>query len=213
MKWTLFFVFAGALFAADEARVVFSKSFPGSSPEFMEVRVDKTGNVEYRDRPDDELPIKFRLSETETQEVFGLAEKLDYFKHELEAPVKVAFMGAKTFRYENGAQKSEVKFNYSQELPAQTLLDWFERMAESAAHRIDLERAAKYDKLGVDKAIRLLSSAMERKRLVGLEQYLPILDRISNNESYMHTARARAAEMAEFIRAAKPETSKAAGRL
>jgi hypothetical protein len=45
---------------------------------------------------------------------------------------------------------------------------------------------------------------MDRKRLVGLEQFLPILDRISKNENYMHAARARAAEMAEAIRNPKP---------
>jgi len=202
MKWTLIWFFAGALFAADGPRLVYSKSFPGSTPEYMQVIVDKAGNTEYRDRPDDELPIKFKLTATETETVFNLAEKLEYFKHPLEAPVKVAFMGAKTFRFENGDQKSEVKFNYSQELPAQELLDWFERMAESAAYRIDLERAAKYDKIGVDKALRLLAYAIERKRVLGLDQYLPMLDRVANNESYMHTARARAAELAEAIRAA-----------
>ena len=204
MKWTLFWLVASALCAADGPRLIYSKSFPGSTPEYMQVIVDRAGNTEYRDRPDDELPIKFKLSASETETVFNLAEKLEYFKHPLEAPVKVAFMGAKTFRYENGDQKTEVKFNYSQELPAQELLDWFERMAESAGHRIDLERAAKYDKLGVDKAIRLLAYAIERKRLLGLDQYLPMLDRISNNESYMHAARTRAAEIAEFIRAPKP---------
>lgn len=204
MKWTLILLLAGRLLAGDGPRMIFSKSFPNSSPEFTEITLDKAGNAEYRDKPDDDLPLKFRLTEAETQEVFGLAEKLDYFKHPLESGLKVAFMGTKTFRYENAAQKSEVKFNYSEELPAQVLLDWFERMSESAAHRIDLERAAKYDKLGVDKAIRLLSYALERKRLVGLEQYLPMLDRIANNESYMHTARARAAEIAEYIRGAKP---------
>ncbi len=204
MKWILILLFAGTLVAGDGPRLVYTKSFPGSSPEFMEVTLDKTGNAEYRDKADDELPLKFRLTGAETQEVFGLAEKLEYFKHPLESALKVAFMGAKTFRYENAGQKTEVKFNYSEEQAAQALVDWFERMAESAAHRIDLERAAKYDKLGVDKAIRLLSYAMERKRVVGLEQYLPMLDRIANNETYMHTARARAAELAEFIRGAKP---------
>jgi hypothetical protein len=200
MKPILLLAFAGALIAADGPRLIYSKSFPGSTPEFMQVTLDKTGNAEYKDKPDDDLPLKFHLTEAETQEVFGLAEKLDYFKHPIESNLKVAFMGAKTFRYENAAQKAEVKFNYSEDQAAQQLLDWFERMAESAAHRIDLERAAKYDKLGVDKAIRLLSYAIERKRVVGLEQYLPMLDRIANNETYMHTARARAAELAEFIR-------------
>jgi len=37
-----------------------------------------------------------------------------------------------------------------------------------------------------------------------VEQYLPMLDRIANNEGYMHTARARAAEIAEAIRHPKP---------
>jgi hypothetical protein len=49
-----------------------------------------------------------------------------------------------------------------------------------------------------------LEQALGRKRLVAPDQYLPMLDRISKNESYMHTARARAAEIAEAIRSAKP---------
>jgi hypothetical protein len=209
MKSLSTLVLAGALSAAllpagDGARLTYMKSFPGSAPEYMQVTLDRTGNAEYRDRVDDDLPLKFHLTPAETQEVFGLAEKLEYFKHALESGLKVAFMGAKTFRYDDGSVHAEQKFNYTEEIPAQQLLDWFERMAESAAHRIDLERAAKYDKLGVDKAVRLLSSALDRKRLVGLEQFLPMLDRIANNESYMHTARARAAEIAEAIRAAKP---------
>jgi hypothetical protein len=65
-------------------------------------------------------------------------------------------------------------------------------------------RSAKYDRLGVDKALRQIWSAMDRKRLVALEQFLPTLDRIANNESYMHTARAKAAELGETIRKGTP---------
>ncbi len=110
-------------------------------------------------------------------------------------------MGTKTFRYENGEQKNEVKFNYSEDQSARDLLDWFERIAESAQHRIGLERTARFDRLGVVRALLLLESAIERKRLVALDQYLPMLDKIAKNETYMHTARARAAEIAEAIRA------------
>jgi len=46
-------------------------------------------------------------------------------------------------------------------------------MGESAEHRIELERTAKYDRLGVLKSLLLLESAMDRKRLVGMDQYLP----------------------------------------
>ena len=204
MKWTLFLLFANVLFAGDGPRLFYSRSFPGSVPAYFEVKLEQNGDAEYREAPDEDNPLKFHLAEAETKEVFGLAEKLDYFKHPLESPVKVAFMGTKTLRYENGEGKSEVKFNYSEDPQAREMMDWFERMGESAEHRIELERTAKYDRLGVLKALLLLESAMDRKRLVGMDQYLPMLDRIAKNESYMHTARARAAEIAEAIRHPKP---------
>jgi hypothetical protein len=204
MKWSSILLFASVLFAGDGPRLFYSRSFPGSVPAYFEVKLEQNGDAEYREAPDEDNPLKFHLTEAEAHEVFGLAEKLDYFKHPLESPVKVAFMGAKTFRYENGEGKSEVKFNYSEDPQARELADWFERMGESAEHRIELERTAKYDRLGVLKSLLLLESAMDRKRLVGMDQYLPMLDRIAKNESYMHTARARAAEIAEAIRNPKP---------
>jgi hypothetical protein len=196
--------FAGGLLAAD-GRLFYSREFPGSTPAYIQVTVTKSGDVEYREAVDDELPIKYKLGAVPLQEIWGLAEKLDYFKHALEAPVKVAFMGTKTFRLENGDQKTEVKFNYSESKDAQALQDWFERMAESAQHRIELERTMKYDRLGVVKALTLLEDALERDRIVAPEQFLPLLDRIVANENFMHTARARASEIAEGIRAIKPQ--------
>lgn len=206
MKWPVFISLAasliasGSLLAGEGPQLFYSKTFPGSIPPYVQITVDKAGEVEYREATDDDNPLKFKLSESETGEVFGLAEKLGYFKTPVESGLKVANMGKKVFRYENGAEKHEVEFNYSEDLNAKALWDWFERMTESAQHRIELERTAKYDKLGVVKALTLLGGALERKRLVGLEQYLPMLDRIIKNESYMHTARVRASEIAEIIR-------------
>lgn len=204
MKWALLLLLAGSLFAGDGPRIFYSKSFPGSTPAYVEITLDHAGDAVYKEAPDDDLPLKFHLTEAETSEIFGLADKLDHFKNPLESGLKVAFMGTKTFRYVNGAEQSEAKFNYTQDLSGQALQDWFERMSESEEMRIELERSAKYDRLGVDKALRTLLSAMDRKRLVALDQYLPMLDRIAKNESYMHTARAKAAELAEMIRAPKP---------
>ena len=47
-------------------------------------------------------------------------------------------------------------------------------------------------------------SRWDRKRLVAPEQFLPLLDRIAKNESFLHMARERAAALAEAIR--KPPT-------
>jgi hypothetical protein len=202
MKWALVLLIC-PLFGTDAARIVYSKSFPGSAPAFVEISIDGAGNAEYKEAPDDNQPLKFQLSEGDIHEIFGLAEKLGRFSHPLEAPVKVAFMGMKTYRFESGSEKNEVKFNFSEDVDARLLQDWFERIAETEQHVINLERVAKYDKLGVNRALLLVESSYERKRLVAPQQLLPMLDRIAKNETYMHMARLRASALAVAIRAPK----------
>ena len=204
MKWLPVVLATSAALAADGPRLFYSKNFPGSKPSYVQITLTKSGDIEYREAPDEDNPIKFQLKEAETEEIFGLVEKAGSLKKPLEANLKVAFMGTKTFRYEDGAEKNEVKFNYTQDGAGQGLADWFERIAESAQRRIDLERTVKYDKLGVVDSLLQLQIAMDRKRLVAMEQYLPMLDRIAKNDTFMHTAQARAAEIAEAIRNPKP---------
>lgn len=201
--WLAFAACAGTAWCAEVPRIAYTKSFPGSTPAFIGIVVDKSGAGEYREAQDDDNPLRFRLRETEVNEIFGLVEKLGNFRRPLESPLKVAFMGTKTYRLEDGTGKSEVKFNFSEDPDARALQDWFERISESEQHYINLERAVKYDKLGVLKALLLLETSLDRKRLVGSEQFLPLLDRVIKNESYMHAARVRAAGIAETIRANK----------
>ena len=110
-RWLCLLLWTAAAFGAGagDARLFFSRTFPGSAPPYMEVRVAATGDAEYREAPDEELPLKFKLADEETAAVFALAEKLDYFRHPLESPAKVAFMGTKLLRYESGDGQSEVK--------------------------------------------------------------------------------------------------------
>ena len=204
MKRCWLLLIASSLLAAEGPTLFYSKSFPGSNPPYVEITLSKDGGVAFREAPNEDNPLQFQMKETETQEIFALVEKTGSLKRPLEAPVKVAFMGTKTFRLENGAEKTEVKFNYTQDAAGQALADWFERVTETALHRIDLERTAKYDKLGVLQSLLELEISMDKKRMVGAEQFLPLLDRIINNESYMHTARARAAEIESLIRNPKP---------
>jgi hypothetical protein len=202
MRWVLALAVV-PLFAADAPRLVFSKSFPGSAPAYVEITLDRGGNATYTEAADDNQPLKFQVAESDTNGIFALADKLGRFNHPLEAPVKVAFMGMKTFRFENGAEKREIKFNYSEDLDAQALQDWFERISETEQHVINLERAAKYDKLGVNQAVLLAQISFEHKRLVAAQQLLPLLDRVAKNETYMHMARERAAGLADAIRASR----------
>jgi len=203
MKWLCPVLFCPLLFAGELPRIYYSKSFPGSVPAYVAITVDQAGEGEYREAPDDESPLKFTVKDGDVKQIFELTDKLDRFKHPLESPLKVAFMGTKTFRFEGGSEKAEVKFNFSEDPAARDLADCFERISESEQHRISLERAAKYDKLGVMKALLQFESSWDRKRIVAADQFLPILDRIAKNETYLHEARLRAAKMADTIRSVK----------
>lgn len=205
MKFVLVLLVAAMGFCADvPPRVFYSKSFPGSMPAYVQITVDKTGRVEYREAPDDNDPLISKMAETDVNEIFALAEKLEWFRKPLESGLKVARMGDKTFRMENSPEKGEAKFNYTMDETGKALHDWFERLTESAMHRVNLERTARFDKLGVNKVLLQLESAYDRKRLVSVDQYLPMLDRVAKNESYLHMARDRAAALAEVFRA-KPK--------
>jgi hypothetical protein len=184
-----------------EPRVVFTKSFPGSKPAFVEITVEKSGDSQYRDAPDDDNPLKFHIRPGDVAAIFDLSEKLQHFSKPLEANVKVAFMGKKTFRYEGDGDPKEASFNYSDVEDAKSLLDWFERIGETERALIELERTVRFDKLGVQDAILRIEVVRNQKRLVAEEQFLPLLDRVTKSEAYIHLARSRAAALAESIRA------------
>jgi len=113
-------------------------------------------------------------------------------------------MGDKVFRYEGEGKAQEQKFNYSSDLDAQALADWFERISDSERYLLELERSARFDKLGVNRVILQIQSAYERKRLVAVDQFLKWLDRVTKNESYLNMARERAARLAETFRNPAP---------
>lgn len=187
-----------------EGKLIYTKSFPGSTPEWVKVTLERNGDAVYTEAPDDPQPLTLKLSEAETAAIFALAEKLDWFARPLESGLPVARMGDKTFRYEGGGKAQEQKFNYTTDLDAQALADWFERITESERYLMELERAARFDKLGVNRVILQIQAAFERKRLVGVEQYLKWLDRVTKNESYLNMARERAARLAEAFRNPAP---------
>jgi len=194
---------------AGEGKLTFMKVFPGSSPAWVKIVVEKNGQCVYSEAEDDTQPLTIKLSEAEVGAMYGLAEKLGWFTKTLESGLPVAKMGDKTFRYEGEGKTQEQKFNYSADTDAQALADWFERISESERYLLELERAARFDKLGVNRVILQIQAAHERKRLVAVDQYLKWLDRVTKNESYLNMARERAARLAETFRnPVSPEVGK-----
>lgn len=195
------------LFASLQAapRLIFSKYFKGSKPEKVLIVVELSGRASYREGAEDDNPLQFQLTASEAREMFELAGKLDHFQHPLESGLKVANMGKKTFRFEDGDQSHETSFNYSEDPDARTLAEWFERISETEQEFIELDNTMHFEKLGVDRALALIQMTYDRKHLVAPQQFLPLLDRVSKNESFLHIARSHAAALAETFRGGTPQ--------
>ena len=213
MRALLLFLAVTACVCAANPKLIFTKSFPGSSPPFVSVAVDRSGALEYKESPTDDQPVKAQMKDGEVAPLFTMAEELGYFKSPLESGLKVANTGKKTFRYEgeNGAG-SETSFNYSLNPAAQQLLDKFEQIAATERAYIDLDRTAHFDKLGVNDSLAAIESLWLRKQLVAPEQFLPLLTRIATHESYMHLVRDRAARLKEEFQAPPSSTASAEQR-
>jgi hypothetical protein len=186
-------------------RLSYSKYFKGSVPEYVAITVEHDGQVIYQEAKEDDNPVKFQLDQAAAKEMFDLTEKLDRFQHPLESGLKIANLGQKTFRFEDGAEHHEIQFNYSEDANAQALLDRFERITETEQHFVNLDRTAHFEKLGVNEVLLQMQVTWDRNRLVAPDQFLPLLDRIAKNESYLHISRERAAAIADAIR--KPHSA------
>lgn len=195
---------AAGLSASAEPQLFFSKYFKGSTPEYVAITVQRDGHVTYQEAKDDDAPIKLQLDEATVREMFDLAGKLDDFQHPIESGLKIANLGQKTFRYEDGSERHEQQFNYSQDPNAQMLLDLFERITESEQHYENLDRTVHFDKLGVNDVLLQLQATWDHNRLVDPQQFLPLLDRVAKDESYLHISRELAASLADAFRKGAP---------
>jgi len=207
MRAWLVLIWAIALIPAlADPRVIYTKLFKGSSPEFIRITVEKDGSAVYQEAEDDPNARQFHLNSGETNQIFEIAGRLGNFTRQVESGLKVANMGRKTFRYEDGALGREVSFNYSVDPDAKQLAEWFERIAATEETYLALDSAIHFDKLGVDQAILQVRILWDAHRLVDPEQFFPLLARIAKNESFMHMDRERAASLADEFRSGHPAT-------
>ena len=187
---------ACSAWAAGSPTLVFTKSFPGSTPAYEFVSVDRTGALLYKESPTDDQPVTTHLPAADVTVLFDEAQKLGYFKSPLESGLKVANTGKKTFRYldENGAA-TETTFNYSTDPTAKLLLDKFEQIAASERAYLDLDRTIHFDKLGVNDALAQIEALWLQHTLAAPQQFIPFFNRIIGHESFMHLVRDRAARL------------------
>jgi hypothetical protein len=189
---------------AQAAKITFRRIFKGSSPEFIEISVGEDSNIgafEIRQLDEDPGSSPFEVSDGLRAKIFGLAAELKHFeRQDLDVHRKIANLGEKTFRWEQGGVAHETKFNYTLNSPANQLLQIFEGLARQQEHYALLARRMRYDRLGINDALLQFESDLNRGLMPEPQRLIPLLDQISSDSRFVDIARERARTLADRLR-------------
>jgi hypothetical protein len=187
--------------SAQTAKVTFRRVFQGSSPEYIELCIwddAKTATYEIRQMEDDPGSAPFEVGAPLRTKIFGLTAQLHNFQgQDLDVHRKIANLGEKTFRWEQGGVMHETRFNYTLNPAASQLLQIFEGLARQQEHYELITRRMRYDRLGIYDALLQFESDLNRGLLPEPERLVPLLEQIADDPKYVDVARKRARMLAD----------------
>ena len=189
------------------AQLAYSRTFKGSTPEYIAIRVDAKGSGTYEGRRLDESPAQgsrpFQLSPGTTQRIFELAGQLNDFQGiELESHKKVANLGEKTLSYAQGGALNRVVFNYTENRIARQLTEIFEAIGAVEQHVEALEFEMKYDPLGLSQELLQIQIELRDKSLTDPQMLVSTLEKIAHGSRFLHLAQSRAQEIIDQLQPA-----------
>src|SRR6185503_16887058 len=149
-------------------------------------------SYDIRQLDEDSKPQMFEVGPAVRAKIAQLAGDLHNFQGaDLDIHRRIADLGEKTFRYEKGAEVHETKFNYTIDRTANQLLMIFDGLSQQQQDLQNLEQKLKYDRLGVNDALRQFEADLGKRTLPEPERLLPILDRVATDTKVVEVARQR----------------------
>jgi hypothetical protein len=183
--------------------ITFRKVFKSSYPEFVEITVSQsgTGTCDIRQLDEQSTPQPIQLGAPLVEKIFSLAGKLHNFQGvDLEVHKRLASLGQKTFRYQNGSQDYQVTFNYTLDPTGAELTSLFENISQQETDLSDLTRTMQYDRLGVNDVVATIESHYNDHLLPEPAQFIAPLEKLAAGSQYVDVARERARKLADRIR-------------
>jgi hypothetical protein len=173
-------------------------------PEFIEIKVRQdadTATFEIRQLDEDAGATTFEVGAPLRAKIFELAGALNHFQgQDLDVHRKIANLGEKTLRWEQGAESHECKFNYTLNSAANQLVRIFEGLARQQDLLVLMQRRMKYDRLGINDALLQFETDFTKGVFPEPQRALPLLDQIGSDSKFVEIARQRARSLAERIR-------------
>ena len=134
-----------------------------------------------------------RFSDGTCTSIFDLAKALGYFKGDFEfRKHKVAYSGDRTLGYFAPGVNNKTSFTWSEDPRVQQLSATFEGISATLEAEPKLKHLRRYDRLGLNEALKGLESQAARGWLRELQLIAPELQSIANDGQIMNIARERA---------------------
>jgi len=147
--------------------------------------------------PVNQTPTPFHhaisISPGTTQKIFSLAEKLNHFDMTCASKLKnIANTGIKTLAYSGRDGSGSCTYNYSDNKDVEALTDVFLGIAETMdiGRRLDMLR--RFDRLGLDEAMKFLSDEVAAGRALEIGTIEKSLRSIAQDSELMARVRTRA---------------------
>jgi hypothetical protein len=188
---------------SDTSSLTYRRIFKSSYPEFVEISIneDGSGTFDIRQLDDTANAQPMQIGSPLVHKMFELADSLHDFQGvDLDVHRRIADLGQKTFIYKKGSEVHQVGFNYTLNGSAQQLLAIFDGLQRQELDVSDMERAMRYDHLGIADVIARVQSDVKNKLIPEPDTLLPALDEIGQNTELMDMSRQRARAIAEEIR-------------
>jgi hypothetical protein len=130
--------------------------------------------------------------------IFELAQRAKYFEGKVDSGKKnLANTGEKTLTYQDGQRSTRASYNYSNSQPVQELTALFQGISMTLEFGRRLEYFHRYQKLALDDELKRMEEMAKAKSLEEVQAVAPILKKISEDQSVINGARARALRLEE----------------
>src|SRR4051812_40991735 len=153
-----------------------------------------------KDREKNERPPKrFPMTARTCQEVFDLARAANYFADDVQfRKHRVAYTGDRILGYFAPGVSHKAVFTWSENPNVQKLVAIFEGTAATLEAVPKLEKAYKFDKLGLNDVLKGLESQAQNGYLQEMRLLGPVLKPIAGDPKVMNIARRRAQKLLDL---------------
>ena len=195
------------------ATVTFQFDWPAFTPQQYSLTVKSDGSTHYsssspqpvkgqEEASDEDYQLDFILSPATRDSIFKLAAQAGYFNGDFEFHKHaVAHTGKKTLAYSDGSRSYQTTFNYSENAAVDRLAHIFMGISTTLQHGRKLQFLRRFDKLGLEAALKSAEQDAESDDLVELQLIAPLLESIAGDKSILHIARQRAERLLSKSRA------------